>query len=114
VTDSLATGQMATCWIAVHANGFAYVSNTSSGTMSLLRYTRTGDLELLDAVAANTGGAPIDLTLAARGRYLYALNGATGEIIGFAIDRESGTLSRVETQGGLPAAGAQGIAARDF
>jgi 6-phosphogluconolactonase len=114
VTDSVATGQLATCWIAVHANGFAYVSNTASNTISLLRYTRTGGLELLDDIAANTGGAPIDLTLAASGRYLYALNGASGEIVGFAIDQESGALSRVETQGGLPGAGAQGIAARDF
>jgi 6-phosphogluconolactonase (cycloisomerase 2 family) len=114
VTDSVPTGQLATCWIAVHANGFAYVSNTASNTISLLRYTRTGDLEVLADTAANTGGAPIDLTLAANGRYLYALNGASGEIVGFAIDQESGTLARVETQSGLPAAGAQGIAARDF
>jgi 6-phosphogluconolactonase (cycloisomerase 2 family) len=114
VTDSAPTGQMATCWIVVHAKGFAYVSNTGSNTISLLRYTRTGGLELLDDVAANTGGAPIDMTLAAGGRFLYVLNGASGEIVGFAIDQESGALSRVETQGGLPAAGAQGIAARDF
>jgi 6-phosphogluconolactonase (cycloisomerase 2 family) len=115
VGESVPTGQLATCWIAVHRNGFAYVSNTASNTISLLRYTRTGDLELLAAVAAETGGAPIDLTLAGRGRFLYALNGMTGEIIGFAIDPASGELRRVETQGGLPAAaGVQGIAARDF
>jgi 6-phosphogluconolactonase len=115
VTDSVPTGQMATCWIVVHPSSFAYVSNTASNTISLLRFTRSGDLELLDDVAANTGGAPIDLTLAGKGRFLYALNGQTGEIVGFSIDEMSGQLSRVETQGGLPAAaGVQGLAARDF
>jgi 6-phosphogluconolactonase (cycloisomerase 2 family) len=99
----------------VHPGGFAYVSNTASNTFSLLQYTRTGDLELLDDVAAETGGAPIDMTLAAGGRFLYALNGASGEIVGFYIDQKTGKLSHVETQGGLPAAaGIQGIAARDF
>lgn len=115
VTDSVPTGQMATCWVVIHRSGFAYVSNTESNTISLLRFTRSGDLELLDDVAAETGGAPIDMTLAGRERFLYALNAATGEIIGFAIDPQSGALARVETQGGLPAsAGVQGIAARDF
>jgi 6-phosphogluconolactonase (cycloisomerase 2 family) len=115
VTDSVPTGQQATCWLVVHRSGFAYVSNTASNTISVLRYTRTGGLELLDDVAAETGGAPIDMTLAGKGRFLYALNGASGEIVGFAIDRRSGALARVETQGGLPAsAGVQGLAARDF
>jgi 6-phosphogluconolactonase (cycloisomerase 2 family) len=115
VTDSVPIGQQATCWIVIHRNGFAYVSNTASNTLSLLRYTRSGSVELLDAVAAETGGAPIDLTLAGKERYLYALNGMTGEIVGFAVDPTSGKLHRVETQGGLPAAaGIQGIAARDF
>ena len=115
VTDSVPTGQQATCWLVVHPNGFAYASNTGSNTISLLHYTRTGDLTLADAVAADTGGAPIDLTLAAHGRYLYALNAATGEIVGYSIDPKSGALARVEVQDGLPAAaGIQGIAARDF
>jgi 6-phosphogluconolactonase (cycloisomerase 2 family) len=115
VTDSVPTGQQATCWIVAHPNGFAYVSNTASNTISLLQFTRSGALQLLDDVAAQTGGAPIDLTLAGEGRFLYSLNAASGKIVGFAIDPKSGKLSHVETQGGLPAAaGVQGIAARDF
>jgi 6-phosphogluconolactonase (cycloisomerase 2 family) len=115
VTDSVPTGQQATCWIVIHRSGFAYSSNTASNTLSLLQFTRSGDLELLDDVAAQTGGAPIDLTLAGQGRFLYSLNAASGKIVGFAIDPKNGKLSHVETQGGLPAAaGIQGIAARDF
>jgi 6-phosphogluconolactonase (cycloisomerase 2 family) len=114
VTDSVPLGQQATCWIVTHPNGFVYSANTASNTISLLQFTRSGDLELLDDVAAR-GRAPIDMTLAGKGRFLYTLNAASGEIIGFSIDPESGTLAHVETQGGLPAsAGIQGIAARDF
>jgi 6-phosphogluconolactonase (cycloisomerase 2 family) len=113
--SAVGTGQAATCWIIVHDLGFAYVSNTGSSTLSEYRYTRTGNLELVNAVAARAEGAPTDLTLAAGGGFLYSLNAASGEITGFAIDRETGALTLVETQSGLPAsAGIQGIAARDF
>lgn len=112
---AVGTGQAATCWLVAGDNGFAYTSNTGSSTISLFGYSRTGQLELLDAIAANTGGAPIDLTLAGHGDFLYTLDSASGEISGFAVDADSGALTAVDTQGGLPAmAGLQGIAARDF
>jgi len=113
--SSVGTGQAATCWIVVRDGGFAYVSNTGTDTLSEYRYTRTGDLELVNAVAAHAEGAPTDLTLANQGSFLYSLNAASGEITGFAIEAESGALTPIAIQGGLPAsAGIQGIAARDF
>jgi 6-phosphogluconolactonase (cycloisomerase 2 family) len=111
----VATGQAATCWIVIHPAGFAYVSNTESNTLSVFSYSRTSDLELVSAVAAMTGGGPTDLTLAGNGRFIYSLNAGTGDISGFEIDANDGSLAPVETQTGLPAsAGIQGIAARDF
>ncbi len=96
-------------------NGFAYVSNTASNTLSLYGYTRTGSLALVEPIAATTGGAPIDLTLANDGAFLYSLDAASGEISGFAVDADTGALTPVETETGLPAAaGLQGIASRDF
>jgi 6-phosphogluconolactonase (cycloisomerase 2 family) len=113
--SAIGTGQSATCWIVVHEDGYAYVANTGSNTLSRYRYTRTGHLELEQAVAASAGAAPTDLTLAHDGDFLYSLNAASGDISGFAIDRESGELTPVDTVGGLPvAAGIQGIASRDF
>jgi 6-phosphogluconolactonase (cycloisomerase 2 family) len=113
--SAVGTGQAASCWIIVHDDGFAFVANTASNTLSRYRYTRTGRLSLEQAVAADTGAAPTDLTFADDGDFLYSLDAASGEISGFAIDRDSGVLTPVETQGGLPAAaGIQGIAARDF
>ncbi len=112
---AVGTGQAATCWLVATDNGFAYSSNTGSDTLSLFGYSRTGKLQLLDAVAATPGGAPIDLTLANHGEFLYTLDAASGQISGFAVDPDSGALSAVETQDGLPAAaGLQGIASRDF
>ena len=113
--SAISTGQAASCWIVAHDNGFAFVSNTLSNAISLYRFTRTGRLELVNGVAAKTGGAPTDITLAAEGRFLYSLNAGTGDITGFAIDPDNGHLTLVETQRGLPAnLGIQGIAAREF
>ena len=113
--SAIGTGQAASCWIIVHDGGFAFVANTGANTLSRYRYTRTGGLALEQGVAALAGGAPTDLTFADDGGFLYSLDAASGEISGFAIDPASGVLTRVETQGGLPAsAGIQGIAARDF
>jgi len=115
VTDTVGTGQEASCWIVVSEDGYAYVSNTGSDTLSQFAYTRSGMLTLVDQVAAMPGNAPIDMTLAGGGRFLYTLDAGSGQISGFVVDRESGELAHVETQGGLPAsAGLQGIAARDF
>ncbi len=109
------TGQSATCWIVVHDDGYAYVSNTGSNTIGLYAWTRTGQLTLVNAAAASATGAPIDLALANGGGFLYSLDAESGSISGFRILPGTGALQRVETQGGLPAAaGLQGIAARDF
>jgi 6-phosphogluconolactonase (cycloisomerase 2 family) len=108
-------GQAATCWIAVHRGGHVYVANTGANNLSLYRVTRTGDLQLVDAMAARAGDAPADLTFAGGGGFLYALNLQSGSISGFTVNPATGALRLVDTQDGLPAgAGIQGIAARDF
>jgi len=112
---SVANGQAASCWVVVHDGGFAFVSNTGSNTLSSYLYSRHGALVTLAPVAATTGGAPTDLTLAGDQHFVYTLDAAGGTISGFRVDGESGGLAAVWTQSGLPAgAGVQGIAARDF
>lgn len=114
VAAMVATNQVATCWIVVHPGGYAYVTNTGSDTLSQYQYTRTGGLALVEAIAATATGAPTDMTIADGGSFIYTLNAASGEISGFAVDADSGALTLVETESGLPAgAGIQGIAARD-
>ena len=56
VTDT----QQASCWISLdRSDRYAYVSNTGSGTISSYQIGGAGDLTLMNAIAARTGGAPI-------------------------------------------------------
>ncbi len=112
---AVANGQAASCWVVAHDGGFAFVSNTGSSTLSSYLVSRHGALVALEPVAASAGAAPTDLTLAGEQRYVYTLDAAAGSISGFRVDTETGALSPVWTQTGLPAgAGVQGIAARDL
>ena len=111
---SVASGQRATCWI-VATDNYAYTANTGSDNISLYSHSRTGNLELVSAIAATAADAPTDMTLAGHGSFLYTLDANSGTISGFAIDANTGALTAVETQEGLPAAaGIQGIAANDY
>ena len=113
-TATVATDQAATCWIVAGDNGFAYTANTGSDTISQFSYARNGTLTLTQQVAATADSKPTDMTLAGHGKFLYTLDAGSGSISGFAIDATTGALSAVSTQGGLPAAGIQGIAAFDY
>lgn len=116
-TASVTNGQAATCWIVAGDEGYAYVSNTLSDTVSLYRYTRDGALSLIDATAAtvSAGGAPTDMTLAGDGNFLFTLDAGTGEISSFRVNHATGALQLTDVASGLPAgAGIQGIAANDF
>ena len=113
ITSALGDTQTAACWVVVPLNGhFAYTTNTGSGTISSYAVEQDGSLELLNVVAASTGGGtvPIDMALSNNSRFLYIRNGGNGTISGFRIEAD-GSLTPVATIGGVPA-GAQGIAAR--
>src|SRR5947208_3118029 len=105
VTDT----QRASCWISVTKSArLAYVSNTGSGTISSFQISGKGELSLLNAVAANPGGAPIDSAFSRDSRFLYVVDSATGKTL---IFRNSDSrLSPVGTVS-IPA-GSQGIAAQ--
>jgi len=49
---------------------YALVSNTGRGTLSSYSIDANGSLTLLNAVAANPGGAPIDSALSREGKFL--------------------------------------------
>ncbi|MEJ2743881.1 MAG: beta-propeller fold lactonase family protein [Gammaproteobacteria bacterium] len=113
-SESIATGQTATCWI-VATDRYAYVANTGANNISSFTHSRTGAVTLLEANAASTSNAPIDMTLAGNNRYLYTLDAGSGSIFSFSIDADTGQLHALEAREGLPAsAGLQGIAAFDF
>lgn len=111
VSESVRNRQTASCWIALSQNGeHAFVTNTGSGTISRYGVGEGGDLTLEAAVAATTGGGPIDMALARGGRYLYVVVDTTGEIAAFRV-RPDGALAPLTGVSGLPPF-FQGIVAR--
>ena len=105
VTDT----QMASCWISVTKSArLAYVSNTGSGTISSFQIRGKGELTLLNAVAANPGGAPIDSSLSRDNRFLYVVESAQGKTLIFR--NTDSKLSPIGTVS-VPV-GSQGIAAQ--
>jgi 6-phosphogluconolactonase len=111
-SGSIPDFQSAACWIVATKNGkFAYTSNTGSNNISSYRVGRDGTLTLLEAIAAATGAAPIDMTLSGNSKVLYALNAAARTIDVFRVDRWSGELTLLSSLSGLPA-GANGLVAR--
>ncbi len=112
LTAAVPDGGAALCWNAL-ARGFVYGANAGSGTLSSYRTTASGGVILVDAVAAVTAAGPIDLATAAGGRLLYVQDAVAGEVQGFRVGRD-GSLTLVETVGGLPAfngAGMEGLVA---
>lgn len=116
ITPSEPTHAAAPCWVVITKSGnFAYISNTGSGSVTGFRINRaSGQLTQLDAngVTGETGegSTPTDEALSADSAYLYVLNSATHEIIGFRVNGANGSLAETTLIGDLPPA-AFGLAA---
>ncbi len=114
VSGSVPNSQTASCWVVIPNNGkFAFVSNTASGTISSYRIgTDVETLTLINSIAGSTGmgSSPIDMTLSNNSRYLFVLAAGSQSVVSFRVN-QNGTLTMVDTAGGLPL-GAQGIAAK--
>lgn len=112
VSGPVGTTQSAACWIAVSQNGgFAFTTNTGSGTLSRLAIGPGGTLSLADAVAGVTGAgtAPQDAAFSLGGRFLYVRNNA-GTLAAFRLEG-NGALTHLGDFGPLPV-GTNGVAAR--
>jgi 6-phosphogluconolactonase len=102
ISPSVATTQVAACWIAISKNGkFAYTTNAGSGSISSFRIGADGSLTLLNATAALTGAgsSPIDMAFSINGQYLYALAGGAHTI----------NLFQMGADGSLAAAGSVSV-----
>src|SRR5439155_26347436 len=109
ISGAVTGARRASCWISVTKSArLAYVSNTGSGTISSFQISGKGELSLLNAVAANPGGAPIDSSLSRDSRFLYVVESAQGKTLIFR--NNDSTLSPIGTVS-VPV-GSQGIAAQ--
>jgi len=109
LSAALPTGQGATCWLAISPdNQWAYVTNTSSKSISSYRIAADGGLTLAASIATTTSAPPIDVVVDTAGGYLSVLT-TDGAIETFRVDRVSGSLSSIQTLTGLPR-GSNGLA----
>ncbi|WP_326835248.1 beta-propeller fold lactonase family protein [Amycolatopsis rhabdoformis] len=106
VSETVATGQAATCWITV-VGDYAYAANAGSGTITTYSVGH-GRLDLIGQTPASAG--TIDLTASSDGKFLYAQAGKDGEVDAFRIGRDGG-LTSVGTVVVPDAVGGEGIVA---
>jgi 6-phosphogluconolactonase len=113
VTASLNAGGRATCWLILTSDGrLAFVTNTMSDVVGAFRVGDDATVTVLNAQAGPTGpgSAPIDLDLVGD-RYLYVLEGGSGNIAAFDVAGSGALSARPDTPAGPPASGLQGMAA---
>lgn len=105
--QSQTDGQNALCWIT-EANGFFFVANAGSASISAYTIGSDGAPSLI-GVAGSTEAGAIDLAASPNGKFLYAESGGAGTVDVFAVS-DNGALSKLSVVSGLPA-GLEGIAA---
>lgn len=114
ISKAVPNGQTATCWTRFSKNGhYVFTGNTGSGTISAFAVFPTGEVSLLAAVAADTGGpasVPLDLDVTRDGKYLYGISSLIGTVKGWRIEND-GSLTPVSSTDGFPLT-IQGIVAR--
>jgi 6-phosphogluconolactonase len=95
----VATNQLAPCWVVLTKNGrFAYTANAQSGSVSAFAVGRDGSLSLVTHADGSPAGitgmntGPLDMDVSRNSRFLYVVEGRTGNIMGFEI-RSDGLLS---------------------
>jgi hypothetical protein len=105
---TIATGQMATCWIA-GADGNFYVSNAGSATVSGYRPSAGGALTSLGTAATDPG--TVDAAASADGHTLYVqTGGGAGAVDAFRVGH-SGALTAAGSVAVPGGTGGEGIAA---
>jgi 6-phosphogluconolactonase (cycloisomerase 2 family) len=114
VAGSVENFEAATCWLVSAGRKSAFVTNTTSGSVSRYRVRPNGRLKLRGG-GHRFGGSPdafpTDMAITPDGEFLYTLNAGRGTIGVFRV-RNSGKLVFLGEGGSLPAlAGLQGIAA---
>jgi 6-phosphogluconolactonase (cycloisomerase 2 family) len=109
--SSVADNQTAPCWITA-ADGYYYVANAGSATISAYTADANADLALVGTtgIVATTDPGTIDLAVSSDGQYLYAETGGEGIVDEYQIGA-GGSLSEIGTIDGLGATGIEGIVA---
>jgi 6-phosphogluconolactonase len=105
VSRSIANGRTALCWAVVSPDGRrAFGTNFGDGAVSRYDIAPDGAVTLGDpaaGVAVDGSSGPRDLGLTGDGRFLYAIDADSQQIVAWSVD-EAGVLTPVGTWPGLP------------
>jgi 6-phosphogluconolactonase (cycloisomerase 2 family) len=101
VSSRIPDNQTAACWVAITGDT-AWVVNTLTSIISSYQLGGSGELSLLNSIAASTGVAttPTDEAASSDGNFLYVLKSATGDIAAYRIN--GSTLIPLSSEVGLP------------
>jgi 6-phosphogluconolactonase len=116
VSERVLANQGAPCWVVITGNGrFAYTANAASGSISGYAVAADGSLSLLTS-SGRTGvtgdnTTPLDMDVSRNSRFLYVIEGATGNIMGFEIGNDGSLAAIADVQPPLPVRGRGGLAA---
>jgi 6-phosphogluconolactonase (cycloisomerase 2 family) len=102
------TTQSATCWIS-QAQGFFYLSNAGSSSLSTVIEGSFGQLSVV-GTTSSYGGGTVDAAASPGGQFLYVQNGASGIVDEFSVGH-GGVLSQIGYVKVAGAVGGEGIAA---
>lgn len=107
--DSVATEQVATCWVTRAQSRLFFTSNTGSGTLTGFRSETGGQLlSLLGSTKTEAG--TVDAASPQGGRFLYVQAGIPGTVDEFSIGSD-GSLTPIGSVTVPDAAGGEGIVA---
>jgi 6-phosphogluconolactonase (cycloisomerase 2 family) len=106
--DVVASGQIATCWVA-QARGHFFTSNP--GSASLSAFSESAGSQVLTLLGDTpTDGGTVDAAVSPNGRFLYVQTGAEGNVDEFAV-AGNGELSRLGAVTVPGAIGGEGVTA---
>ena len=104
ISAAVPTTQVAPCWLLVTPNGrYVFTANTGSQSVSSFRVARSGQIQLIHAVAGSVGAGStaVDSAIAAGGHRLFVLDRGNQRVAVFDIDPD-GELTGAGSGTGLP------------
>lgn len=116
VSSGIRSLQAAPCWVVISKDGrFAYTANAGSGSISGYAVGANGSLRLITADGrtgvTGPGSTPLDMDVTRDGRFLYVIEGGTGNVMGFSIGRDGSLAPMADVAPPLPVRGRGGLAA---
>jgi 6-phosphogluconolactonase len=116
VSSGIRSLQAAPCWVVITKDGrFAYTANAGSGSISGYAVDSDGSLRLITpgggTGVTGAGTTPLDMDVSRDSRFLYVIEGGTGNVMGFSIGRNGSLTPMADVAPPLPVRGRGGLAA---